>query len=54
MTNDVKIEVSNLKKSFGSKQVLKGVDFTITKGDSLVIIGGSGCGKSVLIKNIIG
>lgn len=49
-----KIIVEGLFKSFGDKVVLKGVDLKIPKGKSLVVIGGSGCGKSVLIKNIIG
>lgn len=48
------IQVRDLKKGFGSHQVLAGVTFSIAKGDSLVIIGRSGCGKSVLLKNIIG
>jgi phospholipid/cholesterol/gamma-HCH transport system ATP-binding protein len=49
-----KIEVKNLHKSFGSKKVLKGVDLSIAEGESLVVIGGSGSGKSVLLKNIVG
>ncbi len=48
------IEIKNLKKSFGKKEVLKGVDLVINKGETLVIIGKSGCGKSVLLKHIIG
>lgn len=48
------ILVENLRKSFGSKNVLKGVDFSVNKGESFVIMGGSGSGKSVLIKCIIG
>ena len=48
------IEVRDLKKSFGSQQVLKGVSFRIEPGESVVIIGGSGCGKSVLLKHLIG
>ncbi|MBS1517340.1 MAG: ABC transporter ATP-binding protein [Bacteroidetes bacterium] len=48
------IEIKNLKKSFGSKEVLRGVDLTIDKGITQVIIGRSGCGKSVLLKHIIG
>jgi phospholipid/cholesterol/gamma-HCH transport system ATP-binding protein len=43
-----------LYKSFGAKKVLEGVDLHIKRGESMVIIGGSGTGKSVLIKNIIG
>ncbi len=49
-----KIEVSDLYKAFGRKQVLNGVDLKIKKGESLVVIGGSGTGKSVLIKCIQG
>ncbi|MBL8017828.1 MAG: ABC transporter ATP-binding protein [Ignavibacteria bacterium] len=48
------IEIKNLKKSFGSKQVLRGVDLTIEEGMTNVIIGASGCGKSVLLKHIVG
>jgi phospholipid/cholesterol/gamma-HCH transport system ATP-binding protein len=48
------IEIKNVKKRFGRNEVLKGVDLTITKGETLVIIGKSGCGKSVLLKHIIG
>lgn len=49
-----KIEIKNLYKSFGKKKVLDGVDLEIKKGESLVVIGGSGTGKSVLIKCIQG
>lgn len=49
-----KIELSGVYKSFGSKKVLDGIDLTINKGESLVVIGGSGTGKSVLIKCILG
>lgn len=49
-----KIEIKNLYKSFGKKKVLDGVDLEIRKGESLVVIGGSGTGKSVLIKCIQG
>ena len=48
------IEINNLHKSFGNNNVLKGVNLTINKGETLVIIGRSGCGKSVLIKHIVG
>ncbi len=48
----VKIELCNLRKKFGSKNVLNGVDLKVEKGESLVILGGSGTGKSVLIKII--
>lgn len=49
-----KIELSGVYKAFGSKKVLDGIDLTINKGESLVVIGGSGTGKSVLIKCILG
>ncbi len=48
------IEVSNLHKSFGSHGVLKGVNLIINAGQTTAIIGKSGCGKSVLIKHIVG
>ncbi len=51
---DTKISVKNLYKEFGKKKVLTGVDIDIKKGESLVVIGGSGTGKSVLIKCIQG
>lgn len=50
----IKIKVSALHKAFGPKKVLRGVDIEVAKGESLVVIGGSGTGKSVLLKNIIG
>jgi phospholipid/cholesterol/gamma-HCH transport system ATP-binding protein len=48
------IEVRDLKKRFGSHSVLDGVSFNIEKGESVVIIGRSGGGKSVLLKHLIG
>ena len=48
------IEFINLYKSFGENQVLRGVNLIINKGETLVIIGRSGEGKSVLIKHIVG
>ncbi len=48
------IEIKQLFKNFGSKKVLQGVNLNIEKGETLVIIGRSGCGKSVLIKHIVG
>jgi phospholipid/cholesterol/gamma-HCH transport system ATP-binding protein len=49
-----KIELKGVKKRFGAKQVLDGVDLAVEPGSSLVIIGGSGTGKSVTIKSILG
>ncbi len=48
------IEMQAIHKSFGPKQVLRGVDLTVNSGESMVIIGGSGTGKSVTIKCILG
>lgn len=51
---EFKVEMTNVKKAFGPKKVLDGVDLSVKKGESLVIIGGSGTGKSVTIKCIQG
>ena len=48
------IEVKNLYKSFGEKEVLKGIDFTFEDGKTNLIIGQSGSGKTVLMKNLVG
>lgn len=49
-----KIALKGVAKAFGDKQVLRGVDLAVAKGESMVIIGGSGTGKSVMIKTILG
>jgi phospholipid/cholesterol/gamma-HCH transport system ATP-binding protein len=49
-----KIALAGVEKSFGRKRVLDGIDLAVGAGESLVIIGGSGTGKSVLIKCILG
>jgi len=48
------IDLRGVHKAFGSNQVLCGVDLTIETGTSMVIIGGSGIGKSVLLKSVLG
>jgi phospholipid/cholesterol/gamma-HCH transport system ATP-binding protein len=48
------IRVVDLHKSFGGNKVLRGVNFRLRRGETLVIIGQSGCGKSVLLKHIMG
>ncbi|MDG1504612.1 MAG: ATP-binding cassette domain-containing protein, partial [Planktomarina sp.] len=48
------ITFENIYKSFGSNHVLRGVNLTVKRGESMVIIGGSGTGKSVLIKTVLG
>lgn len=50
----LKISVRDLHKSFGDKKVLRGVSFDVHRGESLVIVGASGTGKSVTLKHIIG
>lgn len=54
MAGDKIIDVIDLHKAFGSKVVLDGANLSIRRGESMVIIGGSGTGKSVLIKHMIG
>lgn len=48
------IDVAGLTKSFGGNAVLRGIDLAVAEGESLVVIGGSGSGKSVLLKCILG
>jgi len=54
MSVEPKIAFRDVHLAFGPKQVLKGVDLEVAKGESLVVIGGSGSGKSVLIKTVLG
>ncbi len=49
-----KLRIRGLYKRFGSKQVLDGVDLEVPQGTSMVVIGGSGSGKSVLLKCVLG
>jgi phospholipid/cholesterol/gamma-HCH transport system ATP-binding protein len=48
------IALSDVRKSFGSNKVLNGIDLNVKRGHSMVVIGGSGTGKSVMIKSILG
>jgi phospholipid/cholesterol/gamma-HCH transport system ATP-binding protein len=48
------IKISDIYKAYGNKKVLNGVDLTIATGETMVIIGRSGCGKSVLLKHLVG
>ena len=48
------LELKDVHKSFGPKQVLKGVNLDVSPGKSLVVLGGSGSGKSVMLKNALG
>lgn len=54
MSETPKIQLRGVRKAFGPKVVLDGVDLDVDRGKSLVIIGGSGTGKSVLLKCILG
>ncbi|HEY3863203.1 MAG TPA: ATP-binding cassette domain-containing protein [Verrucomicrobiae bacterium] len=53
-TQSVAVEVRDLRKSFGKVEVLKGLSFKVGRGERFVIMGPSGSGKSVLLKQIIG
>ncbi len=48
------LKLEGVEKSFGTKQVLRGIDLEVARGQSLVVIGGSGSGKSVMLKNALG
>jgi len=48
------IKIRGLKKSFGNRSVLNGLDLDVGEGETLVVIGRSGCGKSLLLKHILG
>ena len=54
MSDMPKIAFKDVQLAFGPKQVLKGIDLEVAEGESLVVIGGSGSGKSVLIKTLLG
>ena len=54
MSREVIVRFENLKKAFGPKQVLKGVNFEVYRGEAFCIMGPSGCGKSVTIRHVIG
>lgn len=54
MSNSYKFQIKSLHKSFGTHAVLKGIELDVIKDSSLIILGGSGSGKSVLIKSMIG
>ena len=54
MDEDPVIEVRDLVRKFGNRTVLNGISFTVNKGDTLIIMGSSGCGKSTVLRHIIG
>lgn len=53
-TDDVMIEVTDLRKSYGNVEVIKGVDLTVHRGEVICIIGPSGAGKSTLLRCLNG
>ena len=54
MSNEAALQIRGLKKSYGSKQVHRGVEFELHSGEILALFGGSGTGKSVILRSIIG
>ena len=48
------IEVKNLAKSFDGRVVLDGINFAVERGSVFAIMGGSGCGKTTLLRNLMG
>jgi len=52
--SEAMIRIVDLKKAFDGQEVLKGVDLSVNKGETVVVLGRSGCGKSVLLRHIIG
>lgn len=52
--SNTKLQINNLNKSFGSKQILKDLNFTVESGEFLSILGPSGCGKTTLLRILIG
>ena len=51
---ETKLQINNLNKSFGSKQILKSLNFCVNSGEFLSILGPSGCGKTTLLRILIG
>lgn len=51
---EVVISVKNLTKSFGNRRILNGITLDIYQGETLVVMGGSGCGKSTFLRHLIG
>ena len=54
MNNEPLLQIRELRKSFGDQKVLDGIDLDVGKGETLIVLGRSGSGKSVLLKLIIG
>ena len=54
MSTDIAVELKGVHKGFGKRQILRGVDIQVRKGETMVFLGGSGTGKSVSIRHIVG
>lgn len=54
MDKEVVIKADNITKKFGERIILNGISLDIYKGETFVIMGGSGCGKSTFLRHIIG
>src|SRR5262245_13692457 len=54
LVEETLVRIRGLKKAFGGRQVLNGVDLDVRRGEVLVIMGGSGCGKSTILRHMIG
>ena len=52
--SEIKLQINNLNKSFGSKQILKNLNFQVFESEFLSILGPSGCGKTTLLRILIG
>ena len=52
--SDLFLRFANVEKAFGAKKVLRGVNLDVTRGETVVVLGGSGSGKSVLIRHAVG
>ncbi|MBQ4555540.1 MAG: ATP-binding cassette domain-containing protein [Spirochaetaceae bacterium] len=52
--SNIKLQITNLNKSFSSKQILKDLNFQVSSGEFLSILGPSGCGKTTLLRILIG
>ena len=50
----LEIRITGLRKAFGANLVLDGVDMAVARGEVVAIVGGSGCGKTVLLNHVLG